>query len=464
MYTAVAIRLQNQIDKAKRNGRKLSYEDAYEKVVADSCETFLRDSGLFDKLLRLAEKDMSLFEKTKKYISELFDRVAGLKKEYNAFRPDSIESEIVNGMTDTIKQLHKLWEDAAITALENSRKASNTGKSNAESKVKNNSGTKQKNTADSGGVKYQLREHNVANSYQGYNEPITAEDVSFLRSIGKKSINDFVSNDIKKAKKWAYKFHQELGTKSPFFRAWFGDWRAYETQRIDVVDTVGDSRSNVKNIDTGWNIICSRKAHKETSNQSGSTQKNAVKYLKYIDDITKKALLFDSVISNKDNPNSLMFHNMYAYTEIFGYPALLRLRVEELYSYGDDGSKIFKRNYILQSIEEESVSESNRLSKPNQSKTNSSVISISDLFELVKQYDKSFNPVLVNKELLNSDGTPKLLYHQTENDFTEFDINMKGAGTRDNEVPFGIFLKDTDRDIGIKGKNKCSYMPICVIR
>ena len=166
MYTAVAIRLRNQIDKAKRNGRKLSYEDAYEEVVADSCETFLRDSGLFDKLLRLAEKDMSLFEKTKKYISELFDRVAGLKKEYNAFRPDSIESEIVNGMTDTIKQLHKLWEDAAIAALENSREAATAQKENGlprgeatrNDNSKNNSGTKQKNTTSEGDVKMQARE------------------------------------------------------------------------------------------------------------------------------------------------------------------------------------------------------------------------------------------------------------------------------------------------------------------
>ena len=55
-----------------------------------------------------------------------------------------------------------------------------------------------------------------------------------------------------------------------------------------MVDTESNNRSEVKNIDTGWDILCSRKVHKETSNQSGSTQKNAVKYLKFIDDITKK--------------------------------------------------------------------------------------------------------------------------------------------------------------------------------
>lgn len=46
------------------------------------------------------------------------------------------------------------------------------------------------------------------------------------------------------------------------------------------------------------------------------------------------------------------------------------------------------------------------------------------------------------------------LYHQTENDFFKFDTRHKGAGTRDNETPFGIFMKKTDADIGIKGKKQ----------
>ena len=37
-------------------------------------------------------------------------------------------------------------------------------------------------------------------------------------------------------------------------------------------------------------------------------------------------------------------------------------------------------------IEEESISKRNRFSRPNHSETNSSTVSISDLFNLVKQY------------------------------------------------------------------------------
>lgn len=52
------------------------------------------------------------------------------------------------------------------------------------------------------------------------------------------------------------------------------------------------------------------------------------------------------------------------------------------------------------------------------------------------------------------DGRGRLLtlYHQTEGLFTVFDPRHQGAGSRDNATPFGIFLKTSDRDIGLKGK------------
>lgn len=59
-----------------------------------------------------------------------------------------------------------------------------------------------------------------------------------------------------------------------------------------------------------------------------------------------------------------------------------------------------------------------------------------------------------DSKVVNEDGTPKVVYHQTENDFTVFDIHRGGAGARDNGTPFGIFLKSSNRDIGLKGKKQ----------
>ena len=81
--------------------------------------------------------------------------------------------------------------------------------------------------------------------------------------------------------------------------------------------------------------------------------------------------------------------------------------------------------------------------------------SIADQISFVNQFDKDFTSApKVNSSLLNKDGTPKVLYHQTEGDFTEFTVGRKGAGARDNETPFGIFLKSSDRDIGLNGKKQ----------
>ena len=107
---------------------------------------------------------------------------------------------------------------------------------------------------------------------KNYEKPITVEDVDILRSIGRKSINDFTSKDIQKSQKWAYKFYKELGTKSPFFRAWFGDWRANDTSKIKVVSVptidISDvvlEKGDYTISDTGWTVHAGKTLREETS-------------------------------------------------------------------------------------------------------------------------------------------------------------------------------------------------------
>ena len=76
-----------------------------------------------------------------------------------------------------------------------------------------------------------------------YNKPITDADVKTLQNIASRktqanqnlSVNSFSKQDIEKTQKWAHKFYQQLGTKSPFFRAWYGDWRAHDTKPAEIV-------------------------------------------------------------------------------------------------------------------------------------------------------------------------------------------------------------------------------------
>ncbi len=81
------------------------------------------------------------------------------------------------------------------------------------------------------------------------------------------------------------------------------------------------------------------------------------------------------------------------------------------------------------------------------------------LDEDYKQYaattdSQQFKQWFGDSKVVNADGTPMKVYHQTENDFTVFDPRKGGAGSRDEGTPFGIFLKSSPRDIGLKGKKQ----------
>ena len=123
--------------------------------------------------------------------------------------------------------------------------------------------------SDKNSKKYQQREDRSAQErlLTEYENPITVTDVETLRSIGRKSVNDFTSEDVQKSEKWAHKFYKEIGTKSPFFRAWFGDWRASDVGAVAVAripryiatnEARKANRGNVINNDTGWDIRISR--------------------------------------------------------------------------------------------------------------------------------------------------------------------------------------------------------------
>ena len=59
-----------------------------------------------------------------------------------------------------------------------------------------------------------------------------------------------------------------------------------------------------------------------------------------------------------------------------------------------------------------------------------------------------------NSAARDRQGRLMVLYHQTENEFTVFDPLHRGAGSRDNGTPFGIFMKSTPSDIGLRGRRQ----------
>lgn len=54
-------------------------------------------------------------------------------------------------------------------------------------------------------------------------------------------------------------------------------------------------------------------------------------------------------------------------------------------------------------------------------------------------------------KVVDNNGEPLVLYHQTGKEFTTFDAKQKGSGEFDSEMPTGIFMKPTNNDIGVGG-------------
>ena len=61
----------NQIAKAKQNGREMSRPEAFDEMVADSMESMLTDENAADFLEKLAKRDKGLKEKIVSWLKEL---------------------------------------------------------------------------------------------------------------------------------------------------------------------------------------------------------------------------------------------------------------------------------------------------------------------------------------------------------------------------------------------------------
>ena len=176
--------VEERMQTAEANGRELDYDTAFEEVIADSCESFLRDSHLADRLVELAKADMTLFEKIKSYIKGLLEKV---KKAYAGLLPDSKEGRFVLEMKESLEQLHDMWEKAALDARGNYRSVNGIALAN-------------KNTADKSEVKHSDRNKifpGMADSeraellnntviklveYDGNNDDLNGKNVLLLKS------------------------------------------------------------------------------------------------------------------------------------------------------------------------------------------------------------------------------------------------------------------------------------------
>lgn len=107
--------IQSKISNAKKNGRELTYDEAYEEVIADSAETMLRDSNALEVISKLKAKDKSIWGKIKDFISNMVNKI---RAAYAKLNPDSVEGRMVLEMKGEIEKLQALWTEGLLDAAE----------------------------------------------------------------------------------------------------------------------------------------------------------------------------------------------------------------------------------------------------------------------------------------------------------------------------------------------------------
>lgn len=317
---------------------------------------------------------------------------------YKGEKADSLEGRITAQLEQVLPELEELYAEGLADA-------SGTGRAEIREGAKK--------AALEGGVKYQARS----------NGSLDEAEIEAIQKIGRRSLNSFTSADIRATEALARRYYQEMGEKSPFFRAWFGDWRANDNDTVVQIATQqADARGSVLNADTGWNVQISGKVFNETRSHNALNNVAARQYLPYINDIVSKAVLLDSfgVDSKKaKSSNSLLMHSLYAVADIGNGPEVLKLFVEEMNN--PNSSDTNKRAYQLQNIEKASAASVRVQGKAPSSVTNTAdtIRTVADLFAYVKRKDSNFSPNPSSK-VVNADGTPKAVYHGTNAEFTVF--------------------------------------------
>ena len=148
---------------------------------------------------------------------------------------------------------------------------------------------------------------------------ITVADVTALRNLSSRHIAELTSDELQRLTPWARKFRRELKEKSPFFRAWFGDWRSADSSSVNVPTVQSNTirkaeAGKIKNDDTGKMISWGDQVFGETINHA-SKQSIAPFILRNIRQIAKSAILLDSQISEMTSKrkmiNTAFMHSFY---------------------------------------------------------------------------------------------------------------------------------------------------------
>ena len=450
--------LDTLVERHRRAQPELSYDQALDEVVADGCQMMLKDS---QAAAALAKQNRNLAGNIRSWLRKWVKRLQ------EAFRGLTARSREAQALTWYAKEVQKIWDDALVGAARNLQQSEAETASGEKA-----ASTRGKASARDGGIKT--------------SDGAIVWDDSLIHDT---SGDDGV---------WGDNLHRQ---SDPAAGAPAAQVR-YEIRRLDgqtmvVLDTQTDTRSHkaaaaylkalvnaekpfstiladALPVYAGKDLPSEYKGSEYTLGMHRGLREVKMQAATNLDEMLLLAEDGEWRENVKEKHGKDAQNGWYRYKTRFAVPVLnARKAVDHYAVYGGvllirndaDGKSYL---YDMVDVEKKKVISSPPFSaqahsgvyepKPSKSIIRHENEKSNTKFSVRDNTGRELTPAqqqyFHGSKARDENGNLLVMYHQTDGDFTVFDTEHKGAGTGDDETPFGVFLKKTSRDIGVRGKKQ----------
>lgn len=409
---------------------KLTYLADVE-VIAECCETMLKNSKIFEDI---AQGNPTLAQKIKDKLKNFIARLKQLLNKTSALTP---EGKLLEECVTEFENINRIWDKAVTDGI----KTANA----IQAEQKNN-------TADNSDVRNQSRnivqsefEKNVdaieKNTYNSNNVVIMGVTPDILQKIGltplplamtKNHIYSIAVSNARAKKEGRYRKNTN-----------------YHDLGFDTVKDIYDKISNP------LMII----AHPDFTNKVSrdSTHKIIVLVDLSVNGeqiIAPIEMDFNAKYNNNFIDVNLVstYFNKKNIGDLIKEAVALETNNKKGFFYVDKKrtQSIFEKSgYQLPRILNNSSSDI--IIRKIDDNVNKKINKITQSQQFIRWFGDWQNHPETASKVVDSNGEPLVVYHQTEKSFTAFDTKQKGSGKFDSEMPTGIFMKPTNTDIGVGG-------------
>lgn len=400
----------------------LEYDEAVGEVVADACEMMLGDSTVVEQL---AKENRSLAEKIWDWLREW---VENLKTALEGLQADRTESR---AMMQYARELQEIWDNALMDAARNNR-----GTVAAESRQQARVGT----DAESGKPIYQ------SNFPKGTPKAAKAQRIlSLIQNVwSKKPISLVVQDADGSTRTIEARFDptyiEEEGVQTDAKKLMGGNRHGTSSEQRVTLDLADDYYEIA--VESTYNYS------KSETGKSSATHEGVKQWHYFVNDILfqeygeKETTPYRVTINVKERSDGEFVYSFSAERQ--------NERSSTRRTLHADVNQTAKGGEANAQPSVDSIRQSNDNSQEKSSDKVQSSMRDSAGRELTEAQQAYFK----DSKVRDADGKLLVIYHQTDGTFTVFDTKHKGAGAGDDETPFGIFLKRTPRNIGVRGEKQ----------